>query len=52
MKATDKGVTPEEGYCSFRVHIEDINDNTPVFSSGSYSEKLSSSSAIKGTVSL
>lgn len=38
--AKDQGSTPLDGICSFRVLIEDVNDNSPIFDRKSYHEKL------------
>ncbi|GFR69872.1 neural-cadherin [Elysia marginata] len=43
VKGSDKAKVPQEGWCTFRVPVIDINDNAPQFSSQLYSEKIPSS---------
>ncbi|XP_059140331.1 neural-cadherin-like isoform X2 [Physella acuta] len=42
VKGADNAHSPQEGWCTFRVVVHDINDNPPVFNSLSYTEKISS----------
>ncbi|KAH9502666.1 hypothetical protein Btru_074062 [Bulinus truncatus] len=46
VKGSDNAQSPQEGWCTFRVTVEDINDNAPIFNSGSYSEKISSNAQV------
>jgi len=49
VKAADQG-TPQslDSHCTFWVHIGDLNDNSPVFDSPSYSTSISESTASIG----
>lgn len=40
VKATDDGVPPLDDVCTFKVTIEDINDNPPYFIKAKYDERM------------
>ncbi|GAB6020542.1 hypothetical protein CHUAL_003225 [Chamberlinius hualienensis] len=46
VKATDMGMPPLEGVCSFKVEITDINDNPPLFDRQEYREKVKQDTSI------
>lgn len=46
VKAEDQGSPSLAGFCTFRVRIEDINDNPPVFDFPSYLTSIEESSPI------
>ena len=46
VKAEDQGAPKLAGFCTFRVHIGDINDNPPVFDFPSYTTSLEEGSPI------
>ena len=46
VKAEDQGSPSLAGFCTFRVRIDDKNDNPPVFDFPSYSTSLEESSPI------
>lgn len=46
VKAEDQGAPRLAGFCTFRVHIGDINDNPPVFDFPSYETSLEEGSPI------
>ncbi|CAG5122582.1 unnamed protein product, partial [Candidula unifasciata] len=50
VKGSDKAQPPQEGWCTFRVAVQDINDNSPVFNSLSYSEKISSNAQVNRVI--
>ncbi|XP_055891438.1 neural-cadherin-like [Biomphalaria glabrata] len=50
VKGSDNAQSPQEGWCTFRVTVEDINDNPPVFSSASYTEKISSNAQVNRVI--
>lgn len=41
VRATDNGRPPLDDVCTFKVTIEDINDNPPVFDKAKYEESMS-----------
>ncbi|CAL1540107.1 unnamed protein product [Lymnaea stagnalis] len=50
VKGSDNAQSPQEGWCTFRVKVEDINDNAPIFNSGTYSEKISSNAQVNRVI--
>ena len=42
INATDGADPPLDGWCTFRVEVEDINDNTPVFDRNEYTADITS----------
>ncbi|XP_055837872.1 DE-cadherin [Episyrphus balteatus] len=44
VQATDDGRPPLDDVCTFKVTIEDINDNPPVFNKAKYDESMSEDS--------
>lgn len=50
VRVTDNGRPALEDLCTFKVTIEDINDNTPVFDKSKYSEPLPEDKQVKDVV--
>ncbi|KAL7052566.1 hypothetical protein ACKWTF_004912 [Chironomus riparius] len=50
VRVTDNGRPPLEDICTFKVTIEDINDNPPVFDKSKYSEPLPEDRQVKDQV--
>ncbi|GFN86028.1 neural-cadherin [Plakobranchus ocellatus] len=50
VKGSDKAKVPQEGWCTFRVPVIDINDNAPTFNSPSYSERISSNTIVSKVI--
>ncbi|RWS06307.1 Pt1-cadherin-like protein [Dinothrombium tinctorium] len=48
--ATDKGSPPLEGICTFKVHIVDTNDNSPLFDRLEYKVRIKQDSTIGSNV--
>ena len=46
VKGSDKAKVPQEGWCTFRVPVVDINDNAPEFNSHLFSEKIPSNTLV------
>lgn len=42
MNGIDGANPPLDGWCTFRIEVEDINDNRPVFDRPSYSADITS----------
>lgn len=50
LKATDRGVPPLEGVCSFKVEISDVNDNAPLFHRSEYHENIKQDTPVGNNV--
>lgn len=50
MKATDNGRPPLDDVCTFKVTIEDINDNPPVFDKAKYDESISEDTVVNRVI--
>ncbi|KAG8184279.1 hypothetical protein JTE90_004606 [Oedothorax gibbosus] len=50
LKATDRGVPPLEGVCSFKVEITDVNDNAPLFHRSEYHENIKQDTPVGNNV--
>lgn len=46
VRATDNGRPPLDDVCTFKVSIEDINDNPPVFDKARYDESMSEDTVV------
>lgn len=46
VRATDNGRPPLDDVCTFKVSIEDINDNPPVFDKAKYDESMSEDTTV------
>lgn len=46
VRATDNGRPPLDDVCTFKVSIEDINDNPPVFDKAKYDESMSEDTVV------
>uniref|UniRef100_A0A1B0DEJ8 Uncharacterized protein n=1 Tax=Phlebotomus papatasi TaxID=29031 RepID=A0A1B0DEJ8_PHLPP len=50
VRATDNGRPPLDDVCTFKVTIEDINDNPPVFDKAKYEESMSEDTQVNRVV--
>lgn len=50
VQATDDGRPRLDDVCTFKLTIEDINDNPPVFNKGRYDESMSEDTQVNSTV--
>ncbi|XP_055381774.1 DE-cadherin [Condylostylus longicornis] len=50
VQATDNGRPPLDDVCTFKVTIEDINDNPPVFNKAKYEELMSEDTLVNRVV--
>lgn len=50
VRATDNGRPPLDDVCTFKIQIEDINDNAPVFDKTKYEEVISKDTKVNSTV--
>lgn len=50
VRATDNGNPPLDDVCTFKVSIEDVNDNSPVFDKVKYDESISEDSKVGSIV--
>lgn len=50
VRATDDGSPPLDDVCTFKIQIEDINDNAPMFDKTRYEEVVSRDTKVNATV--
>lgn len=48
--AQDGGINPLKGECGFRLQVQDINDNAPIFDKKEYFVNITSQTIIRTTV--
>lgn len=50
VRVTDNGNPPLDDVCTFKIQIEDINDNAPMFDKNKYDEVLSRDTKVNSTL--